>query len=152
MHIYCHDSQNSATSNCSKLLPQLDTVFPMGIKHAIKANIERLTSSAPEQWARSVSYLSGKQKGKPVAPRTIRNAMNPDHNEMPSTALIEALASHFDVIPAELIVDWDEDRAKLLERVLHGHQMDLQRPRKLVVTPRPPILSRAAKAPEKSKP
>jgi len=117
----------------------------MGIKHAIKANIERLSKSAPEKWAAKVIYQSGTQKGKSVAPRTIRNAMDPKNLEMPSTALIEALAHYFDVIAAELIVDWETDRAKLLERIVENRRMDLQKPQRPAAESRPPQFLRRAK-------
>ena len=124
----CHGSQNSAIALCSHLPQSFATVLRMGIKHAIAVNIRRLTKEAPEKWARRPAYVSGQQKGKPVGLRTIRNAMKPEHKEMPSTALIEALADYFNVIPAELIVDWEADRAKLIDRIVERRTMDIQRP------------------------
>ncbi len=118
MSASCHESQISATRKCSTLQPLGVTVSNMGIKLTVADNLGRLQKihGAPEHW--DVYYQSGPKKGNKVASRTIRNALDPLHQEMPSLVLIEAIAIRFKLTTAELLVDWKHDRIKLIERVM----------------------------------
>lgn len=122
------ESQNSAESSSSILRWHLRTISRMGIKKALAENIPRFTNAKPEELAKTLRYVSGKQRGKRVAARTLRYAMQPENEYMPSTGLLEALAHKFKCLPAELIIDWDADRKTLLERVMTSNKEPIQRP------------------------